>query len=71
MTAQPTPGRKLRDLLATGETILAPGAHDPLTGCVLERMGFKALLVAGWMTGAHLTTPEPVMTLTEQVEVRG
>ena len=50
-------GKQLRDLIATGETILVPGAHDPLFGRVLQRMGFKALLVAGWMTGAHLTTP--------------
>lgn len=62
-------GRKLRDLIATGETILVPGAHDPLLGRILQRMGFKFIAVAGWMTGAHLVTPEPVMTLTEQVEV--
>ncbi len=64
-----SPGRKLRDLIATGETILVPGAHDPLMGRILQRMGFKALSVAGWMTAAHLVTPEPVMTMTEQVEV--
>ncbi|WP_158215343.1 isocitrate lyase/PEP mutase family protein [Candidimonas nitroreducens] len=61
-------GAKLRALIETGETILLPGAHDPLTGRVLQRMGFKALQCAGWMTAAHLTTPEPVMTMTEQVE---
>jgi 2-methylisocitrate lyase-like PEP mutase family enzyme len=38
-------------------------------GRILQRMGFKALSVAGWMTAAHLVTPEPVMTMTEQVEV--
>lgn len=69
MAAQRSPGRRLRDLIDTGETILVPGAHDPLTGRILERMGFKALSVAGWMTGAHLTTPEPVLTMTEQVQV--
>ena len=25
-----TPGRKLKKLIETGETILVPGAHDPL-----------------------------------------
>ena len=69
MDAQKSPGRKLRDLIATGETILVPGAHDPLLGRILQRMDFKAVSVAGWMTGAHLVTPEPVLTLTEQVEV--
>ena len=69
MVTKTSPGKKLRDLIATGETILIPGAHDPLMGRILQRMGFKALSVAGWMTGAHLVTPEPVMTMTEQVEV--
>ena len=69
MNAAISPGRKLRDLIATGETILVPGAHDPLMGRILQRMGFKALSVAGWMTAAHLVTPEPLMTMSEQVEV--
>lgn len=64
-----TPGRKFRDLIATGETILLPVANDGLMGRILQRMGFKCIQVAGWMTAAHLVTPEPVMTMTEQVEV--
>ncbi len=64
-----SPGKKARDLIATGETILIPGAHDPLMGKILQRMGFQFLCVAGWMTAGHLVTPEPVMTMTEQVEV--
>ncbi len=64
-----SPGRKARDLIAAGETIVIPGAHDPLMGRILQRMGFKFLAVAGWMTAGHLVTPEPVMTMTEQVEV--
>lgn len=69
MTAKLSPGRKLRNIIATGETILTPGAHDPLMGRIIQRLGFKACSCAGWMTGAHLVTPEPVMTMTEQVEV--
>jgi methylisocitrate lyase len=68
MTTYQSAGAKLRALLATGETLLIPGAHDPLTGRLVERMGFKAAQCAGWMTAGHLTTPEPVLTLTEQVE---
>jgi methylisocitrate lyase len=71
MADKKSPGRKLRDLMATGETILLPGAHDPLMGRIVERLGFKACCSAGWMTGAHLTTPEPVMTMTEQVDASG
>ncbi len=71
MTNSISPGRKLRDLLATGEPLVIPGAHDPLLARVLQRMGFKALACAGWMTAGHLVTPEPVLTMTEQVEVAG
>lgn len=69
MSTAPSAGKKFRDLIATGETILVPGAHDPLMGRLLQRMGFKAVAVAGWMTAAHLTTAEPLLTMTEQVEV--
>ena len=68
MATKLSAGRKLRNLIATGETILIPGAHDPLIGRIVQRLGFKACMCAGWMTGAHLVTPEPVMTMTEQVE---
>ena len=71
MVDKRSPGQKLRDLISTGETILLPGAHDPLMGRIVQRLGFKACICAGWMTGAHLATPEPVMTMTEQVDVAG
>ena len=71
MADKTSPGQKLRDLISTGETILLPGAHDPLMGRIVQRLGFKACIYAGWMTGAHLATPEPVMTMTEQVDVAG
>ncbi len=69
MADKRSPGRKLRDLIATGENIVIPGAHDPLLARVMERMGFKALACAGWMTAGHLVTPEPVLTMTEQIDV--
>jgi 2-methylisocitrate lyase-like PEP mutase family enzyme len=62
---------KLRGILANGEVVVAPGAHDPLTGRLVQRLGFSACYVGGWMTGAHLATTEPLTTLTEQAEVAG
>lgn len=61
--------QQLRNMLASGKTVVAPGTHDPLTGRLVQRMGFDACYVGGWMTGAHLTTTEPLTTLTEQVQV--
>ncbi len=69
MVTETSPGKKMRALIATGETILMPVVCDPLMGRIIQRLGFKALSVAGWATGAFLVTPEPVLTMTEQVEV--
>lgn len=68
MSDKVSPARKLRELIASKETILVPGAHDPLMGRIVQRLGFKACSCAGWMTGAHIVTPEPIMTMTEQLE---
>lgn len=66
-----SPGKKLRDAIATGDTLLLPGCTDALTARILERLGFKALQVGGWHTGASTATPEPLLTMTEQAEVAG
>lgn len=66
-----SPREQLRHTLSTGEPVVAPGVHDPLLGRIIQRMNFKACYVGGWMTGAHLTTTEPLTTLSEQVEVAG
>ena len=68
MTASASPGKKLRDTVATGEMLLMPGCVDPLSARIFEKMGFKALSVGGWMTGAAILTPEPMLTMTEQVD---
>ena len=52
-----------------GETIVAPGAYDPLSARVVQALGFTAVYTGGYMTGAHTSITEPLLTLTEQVEV--
>jgi methylisocitrate lyase len=61
--------RALRAMIDRGEIVIAPGAYDPLTGRIVETLGFKAIEVGGFITGAHLACTEPLVTLTEQVEV--
>jgi methylisocitrate lyase len=46
-----------------------PGCVDPLSARIFEKMGFKALSVGGWMTGATMVTPEALLTMTEQANV--
>jgi len=69
VTTSSSPGKMLRDTIASGETLILPGCADPLTGRILQRMGFKALNIGGWMSGATTITPEPLLTLTEQVDI--
>jgi 2-methylisocitrate lyase-like PEP mutase family enzyme len=59
----------LRAKLQRGETIVAPGAYDPLSARVVQALGFSAVYTGGYMTGAHTSITEPLLTLTEQVEV--
>ena len=58
---------ELRRLLTSGQTIVAPGAYDPILAKVVEHLRFSAVYMGGWMTGAHLATTEPQTTLTEMV----
>jgi 2-methylisocitrate lyase-like PEP mutase family enzyme len=59
----------LRAKLQRGETIVAPGAYDPLSARVVQALGFPSVYTGGYMTGAHTSITEPLLTLTEQVEV--
>jgi 2-methylisocitrate lyase-like PEP mutase family enzyme len=59
----------LRTRLQRGETVAAPGAYDPLSARVVQALGFPAVYTGGYMTGAHTSITEPLLTLTEQVEV--
>ena len=65
-----TPGRRFRELLSTGETILVPGAYNALVARVLEQAGFGAIYTGGY--GAAAATyglPDiGIMTGTEMTE---
>src|SRR5712691_5970661 len=61
--------QQLRAMLQRGETIAAPGAYDPLSARVVPSPGFRAMYTGGYMTGALTAITEPLLTLTEQVDV--
>jgi len=65
----PSSRQTLRELLQRGATIAAPGAYDPISARVVQSLGFPAIYTGGYMTGAHTAITEPLLTLTEQVEV--
>jgi len=61
----------LRRLLAEEAFIHLPVAYDALGARLIERTGFKAAYVGGFVTGGSRCTSEPLLTLDEQVRVAG
>jgi 2,3-dimethylmalate lyase len=61
---------RLRELLDSGETILAPGAFDALSARCVEEAGFGAVYMTGFGTAAALLGRPDVglLTMTEMVE---
>jgi 2-methylisocitrate lyase-like PEP mutase family enzyme len=60
---------RLRALLDSGETIVAPGAFDPLSARLVEEAGFPAVYMTGFGTSAALIGRPDVglLTMTEMV----
>src|SRR6516165_8790049 len=61
----------LRRLLAEEAFIHLPVAYDAIGGRLIEKTGFKAAYVGGFVTGGSRSTSEPLLTLEEQVRVAG
>src|SRR5437899_351499 len=61
----------LRRLLAEEAFIPMPVAYDALGGRLIERTGFRAAYVGGFVTGGSRCTSEPLLTMDEQVRVAG
>ncbi|MDP6549166.1 MAG: isocitrate lyase/PEP mutase family protein [Dehalococcoidia bacterium] len=59
----------LKNRLTSGQPIVAPGAYDPISARLIQSLGFDTVYTGGYMSGAHLAVTEPLMTLTEQVDV--
>jgi 2,3-dimethylmalate lyase len=66
LTRRPA-GARLRELLDSGQTIVAPGAFDPLAARLVEEAGFPAVYMTGFGTSAALLGRPDVglLTMTE------
>lgn len=62
-------GRRLRELLAGGEPVLAPGAFDALSARLIEAAGFPAVYMTGFGTSASVLGRPDVglLTMSEMV----
>jgi 2,3-dimethylmalate lyase len=62
--------RRLHELIASGEMVLAPGCYDPLGARLIEEAGFPAAYMTGFGTSAgRLGRPDVgLLTLSEMVD---
>ncbi len=67
LTRRPGGAARLRELLDSGQTIVAPGAFDPLSARLVEEAGFPAVYMTGFGTSAALLGRPDVglLTMTE------
>jgi 2,3-dimethylmalate lyase len=67
LTRRPGGPARLRELLDSGQTIVAPGAFDPLAARLVEAAGFAAVYMTGFGTSAALLGRPDVglLTMTE------
>ena len=61
--------KKIRELFNAGKFIVAPGAHDMLTGKIIATLGFDAVYMTGYgQSASHLGKPDVgLMTMSEMV----
>ena len=73
LTRRPGGPPRLRALLDSGQTIVAPGAFDPLSARLVEEAGFPAVYMTGFGTSAALLGRPDVglLTMTEMVGKAG
>ena len=62
---------KLRSLLQARTFLHMPSVHDPLGARLVAAAGFEAAYVGGYVSGASRAVSEPLLTMTEQVEIAG
>jgi 2,3-dimethylmalate lyase len=70
LTRRPGGPARLRELLDSGRTIVAPGAFDPLAARLVEEAGFAAVYMTGFGTSAALLGRPDVglLTMTEMAD---
>jgi carboxyvinyl-carboxyphosphonate phosphorylmutase len=70
LTRRPGGAARFRALLESGQTIVAPGAFDPLAARLVEEAGFPAVYMTGFGTSAALLGRPDVglLTMTEMAD---
>src|SRR5690606_12079194 len=71
MARSPTRSRskRLRELLRNGTFLHLPSVYDGLGGRLVQSLGFEAAYVGGFASGAATAIAEPLLTMTEQLDI--
>src|SRR6188768_2904326 len=59
----------LRAYLKAKTFLHMPAVYDPIGARLVEQAGFEATYVGGYVTGGSQAVTEPLLTMTEQVDV--
>lgn len=62
---------KLRRLIRDRTFLHMPSVYDALGGRLVQSLGFEAVYVGGYVTGGSKAVTEPLLTMTEQVDLAG
>ena len=62
---------RFRALLRDGKFLHMPAVYDPIGGRLVQSLGFEATYVGGYVTGGSRAITEPLLTMTEQLDVAG
>jgi 2-methylisocitrate lyase-like PEP mutase family enzyme len=62
---------KLRRLIRDRTFLHMPSVYDALGGRLVQSLGYEAVYVGGYVTGGSKAVTEPLLTMTEQVELAG
>jgi 2-methylisocitrate lyase-like PEP mutase family enzyme len=65
------PSTKLRRLLRQKTFLHMPSVYDALGARLVQSLGFEAAYVGGYVTGGSKAVTEPLLTMTEQVDLAG
>ncbi len=68
---QPRATTRLREVLRAEPFVYMPCAYDPIGARMVEEAGFSAAYTGGFVTGGSRAITEPLLTMTEQVQVAG
>lgn len=60
---------KFKALLNGPQTAVLPGVYDPFSARIAERYGFPGISIGGYDIGATSTVTEPLLTMTEMLDV--